>query len=75
MLYEVITEVMRTLFSDYLETAVHSLRMNRGRTLLTTIGVAIGIASVTTILALAAGVTSAIDRQIQQIGGDRNNFV
>ncbi len=61
---------MRTLFSDYLETAVHSLRMNRGRTLLTTIGVAIGIASVTTILALAAGVTSAIDRQIQQIGGD-----
>ena len=40
------------------------------RTLLTTIGVAIGVASIVTILSLAQGVTSAVDDQIDQIGGN-----
>lgn len=61
---------MRILLTDYIETASQSLRANRMRTLLTTIGVAIGIASITTILSLAAGVTSAVDRQVEQIGGN-----
>ena len=59
---------MRILLTDYFETASHSLRMNRGRTLLTTIGVAIGVASVTTILALAQGVTSEVNRQVESVG-------
>lgn len=61
---------MRILVGDYFETAIHSLRMNRMRTLLTTAGVAIGIASVTTILALAGGVTTAVDKQLEQVGGN-----
>lgn len=61
---------MRILLADYIETASQSLRTNRMRTLLTTIGVAIGIASITTILSLAAGVTSSVDRQVEQIGGN-----
>ncbi len=58
------------LIADYIDTAAHSLRMNRMRTLLTTVGVAIGIASVTTILALAQGVTSAVNSQVNQVGGN-----
>jgi ABC-type antimicrobial peptide transport system permease subunit len=58
------------LLADYIETAAHSLRMNRMRTLLTTVGVAIGIASVTTILALAQGVTNAVNDQVNQVGGN-----
>jgi putative ABC transport system permease protein len=61
---------MRILIGDYFATAYHSLRMNRMRTLLTTVGVAIGIASVTTILALAAGVTTAVEKQLEQVGGN-----
>lgn len=61
---------MKMLIADYIDTASHSLRMNRMRTLLTTVGVAIGIASVTTILALAQGVTTAVNEQIDQVGGN-----
>ena len=60
---------MRILLGEHIDTAMHSLRMNRVRTLLTTIGVAIGVASVTTILALAQGVTTEVDRQVGQVGG------
>ena len=61
---------MRILLGDHFDTAMHSLRMNRARTLLTTIGVAIGVASVTTIMALAQGVTSEVNRQVEQVGGN-----
>lgn len=61
---------MRILVGEYVGTAYHSLRMNRLRTLLTTVGVAIGIASITTILALAAGVTTAVENQLEQVGGN-----
>lgn len=60
---------MRILLGDHFDTAMHSLRMNRSRTLLTTIGVAIGVMSVTTILALAQGVTSEVNRQVDEVGG------
>jgi ABC-type antimicrobial peptide transport system permease subunit len=52
------------LFFDHIENAVHSLRRNRGRTILTTLGMTIGIASVTCILALSSGVSQMIYRQI-----------
>ena len=61
---------MRFLLTDHVHTAYYSLKTNRLRTLLTTIGIAIGVASITTILSLAQGVTSSIDRQIDQIGGN-----
>lgn len=40
------------------------------RTILTTIGVTIGVASITAILSLSAGVTSVIKRQIDTLGGN-----
>lgn len=56
------------LLINHFTTAWHSLRINRMRSLLTTIGVAIGVASVTTILSLTFGVTHSIQNQVDELG-------
>lgn len=61
---------MNLLLIDHIETAVHSLRTNRVRSFLTMLGIAIGIASVTTILSLTNGVTSSVRQQVTNIGGN-----
>lgn len=59
---------MRLLFIEHFRTATESLRRARARTLLTITGVAIGVASITTILALSSGVTDIIQKQITELG-------
>lgn len=59
---------MKLLFFSHISTAMQSLRINRVRSFLTMIGVAIGIASITAILALAAGVSEVMDRQVSAVG-------
>lgn len=61
---------MRLLIPDHIETAVHSLRINRLRTTLTIIGLMIGVASITTIMCLAGGVSNVIGRQVSSVGGN-----
>ena len=61
---------MSHMLIDYVEDAYHSLARNRGRSVLTTLGIAIGIASVTCILALSGGVTSMINQQVDAYSGD-----
>ena len=61
---------MRFLLVDHIDNALHSLKMNRARTILTTTGLMIGIASITAILSLAGGVTSVVNQQITSIGGN-----
>lgn len=58
------------LFLEHIQNALQSFRSTRLRTLLTTIGVAIGVASVTTILALSGGVTNVISSQVTELGGN-----
>lgn len=53
------------MFADYFESAFQTLRRNRGRTFLTVTGIMIGVASVTCILAISAGVTRMINGQIE----------
>ena len=60
----------RLLIFDHLSSALHSLSANRTRSFLTTLGITIGIASVTTILTLAAGVANSVNHQIDDIGGN-----
>ena len=60
----------KLLFIDHFQSAYHSLRTTRSRTLLTTLGVAIGVASVTTILSLSSGVGQVINKQIDSLGGN-----
>lgn len=55
---------MSLLIFDHIDNAYRSLKRNKGRSVLTTLGIMIGVASVTTILALASGVTSMIDNQV-----------
>jgi len=61
---------MRILLFEHFRTARESLRRTKVRTYLTVTGVAVGIASITTILALSGGVTDIITRQIKDVGND-----
>ncbi len=56
------------LLFEHFHTARESLRRTRTRTLLTISGVAIGIASITSILALSGGIVDILSRQVNQIG-------
>lgn len=58
------------LVFDHIHSAVQSLLSTRLRTLLTTTGIAIGVASVTSILALAGGVTNVVSSQITDLDGN-----
>ena len=59
---------MSLLLREHFHTAKSSLQRTKTRTLLTVLGIAIGIASITAILALGSGVSSIINRQLQDIG-------
>jgi len=61
---------MSLLLGDHYRTARQSLERARLRTLLTISGVAIGVASITSILALSGGVTRVITQQIEELGGN-----
>lgn len=58
------------LFFEHMQDAVHSLQSTRMRTLLTTLGVAIGVASITTILSLSGGIVNIISRQVSTLEGN-----
>lgn len=60
----------RPLLFEHIQTARHSLKNTRMRTFLTVIGVAIGVASITTILSLSSGITSIISRQVDSLEGN-----
>lgn len=55
---------------DHIENAYRSLRRNRARTFLTTLGIAIGVASVVAVLALSGGLTNVIERQVEGLSGN-----
>lgn len=57
------------LLSEHISGAYRTLRRTRARTILTTLGIAIGVASVTCILAISDGVTRMFDRQISSYDG------
>ena len=59
---------MPLLFFEHFRTAHESLKRTRARTLLTISGVAIGVASITTILALGSGITQIVDQQVIKLG-------
>lgn len=58
------------LFTEHIQNAVQSLKTTKTRTLLTVLGVAIGVASITTILSLSSGIANVISGQIDALGGN-----
>jgi len=61
---------MHLLFFEHIQNAYYSLRSTRLRTFLTILGVAIGVASITTILSLSGGVTKLVSDQVEDLGGN-----
>lgn len=61
---------MRFLFANHVQNAYQSLRSNRMRSNLTMLGVTIGIASITTILALSTGASKVVSDQVDALGGN-----
>lgn len=61
---------MRLMLFEHFRTARESLKRTRMRTLLTVTGVAIGVASITAILALGSGITTIIHRQVSDLGSN-----
>lgn len=61
---------MRFLLVNHVQNAYQSLRSNRMRSNLTMLGVTIGIASITTILALSAGASKVVSDQVDALGGN-----
>lgn len=61
---------MRFLIFNHIQNARDSLRSNRGRSFLTMVGITIGVASITTILALSGGASQIVRTQIDELGGN-----
>ena len=59
---------MPLLFSEHYRTARQSLDRARMRTFLTMLGVAIGVASVTAVLALGSGVNKVVSKEVSELG-------
>lgn len=62
--------MIHLLLLEHIQTARHSLKNTRMRTLLTVIGVGIGVASITTILSLSSGITNIIAGQVDSLDGN-----
>ena len=61
---------MRLLFVNHIQNARQSLKSNRMRSNLTILGITIGVASITTILALGGGASKIVSNQIDALGGN-----
>jgi len=61
---------MRFLLLNHIQNAHQSLRSSRLRTTLTVLGVTIGVASITTILALSGGASKVVSNQVDALGGN-----
>ncbi|MDN5275237.1 MAG: putative Efflux transporter, permease protein [Candidatus Saccharibacteria bacterium] len=61
---------MRLFIIEHTQNAYYSLKSTKMRTILTTLGVAIGVASITAILSLGSGITQVVSRQVQALGGN-----
>lgn len=61
---------MRVLLNNHFQNAHQSLKSSRFRSALTMLGIAIGVASVTIILALSGGASKIVSDQINSLGGN-----
>ncbi|MCL2445080.1 ABC transporter permease [Candidatus Saccharibacteria bacterium] len=61
---------MRLLIGNHLKNAMDTLSANRMRSLLTVLGIAIGVTSVVMVLALSGGVQMLVEEQIETAGGN-----
>lgn len=58
------------MIKEHIKLATNSLRNNKVRTILTLLGIIIGVTSVTTIIGLGEGVKRQVNQQISDLGSD-----
>jgi len=58
------------LFSENFKIAIRALRANKMRSLLTILGIVIGVATVVALLSLGKGATASVTNQIQSNGSN-----
>jgi putative ABC transport system permease protein len=58
------------LFSENFKIALHALRANKMRSILTILGIVIGVATVVALLAIGKGATASITQEIQSGGSN-----
>ena len=58
------------MIKEHVKLATNSLRNNKVRTILTLLGIIIGVTSVTTIIGLGEGVKRQVNQQISDLGSD-----
>lgn len=61
---------MHFLLINHIQNARQSLHSSRVRSLLTMLGISIGVCSVTIILALSGGINKLIETQVESLGGN-----
>ena len=61
---------MKILLLNHIQNARDSLRGNRLRSVLTMLGITIGVASITAILALSGGASKIVSDQVDALGGN-----
>jgi ABC-type antimicrobial peptide transport system permease subunit len=61
---------MKLLFANHIHIAQQSIASSRMRSILTMLGVTIGVASITIILALSAGASKIVVDQVNSLGGN-----
>ncbi len=61
---------MRLLILSHIQNARQSITSNQLRSALTMLGITIGVASITTILALSAGASKIVGSQVDALGGN-----
>ncbi len=61
---------MRLLILNHIQNARQSIKSNQLRSFLTMVGITIGVASITTILALSAGANKIVSSQVDALGGN-----
>jgi len=62
--------MIRLLFINHIHNAQQSVKSNKLRSFLTMVGITIGVASITTILALSAGANQIVSSQVDALGGN-----
>jgi len=60
----------RLLLMNHIQNARQSIKSNRLRSFLTMVGITIGVASITTILAMSAGANQIVSSQVDALGGN-----
>ena len=63
-----------TQFLEYVKMALMNIRSNKGRSILTMLGIIIGISSVIMVISIGSGVSSEISNELDQLAGGQLAF-